>query len=86
VEARRLWRGGKGAHRLEHAERADEVRLDIAFGMIDRVTHAGLRGQVDQRVGPVFLHQVMHDTGRLDPLGHGAEPLGLQQAWTGGVP
>ena len=39
-----------------------------------------LRGEMDQRVGAVFLHQLMHHAGRFDPLGHGAEPGGLHEA------
>jgi hypothetical protein len=73
-------RGREGAHRLENAEGADEVGLDVAFGIVDGVAHACLGREVDDRVGAVFVHQVVDDAGRFDAFRHGAEAVGLQEA------
>jgi hypothetical protein len=86
VEASRLCAGGKGAHRLEDAESADEVGLDVAFGMIDGVAHARLRGEVDERIGAVGFHQVVDDARRFDAFGYGAESRPIAEDPTGGVP
>jgi hypothetical protein len=36
---------------LQHIVGADDVRADIAARLVYRIAHAGLRGEVDHRVG-----------------------------------
>src|SRR6476469_7422110 len=48
---------------LEHVERAGDVGLDIGVGMIERVTHAGLRRKMDDPLGPLRgKHRLDHLT------------------------
>src|SRR6476469_9180680 len=48
---------------LEHVERAGDVGLDIGVGMIERVTDAGLRREVDNPLGPLRgKHRLDHLT------------------------
>ena len=71
--------GRHRADRLEQAEGADEIGLDIAFGVVDGMAHARLRGQMDHRVGAKIDHQIMQHARCLDPVVEGAKPGILRQ-------
>ena len=36
---------------LEHVHETDDVAVDVGVGVLQRVAHAGLRGQVDDALG-----------------------------------
>ena len=61
------------ARGLKHAEGSDQIGFDIAFGIVDGITHPRLRGEVDHRVRMEIGHEPIHDTRTLNPIMHNAE-------------
>ena len=57
VQARRV------AASLEHAEMTGQVGMGIGKGIIDRVAHPGLSGQMDDAVRAAILDQCSHGIG-----------------------
>lgn len=48
------------AARFENIEKANKVTVDISFGILDRVTHARLSGQVNHYVEIVLCKQPLN--------------------------
>ena len=57
VQARRVAAG------LQHAEMTGQVGMGIGKGIVDRVTHPGLSGQMDDTVCAAVLDQCGHGIG-----------------------
>ena len=62
-------RAGRGEHQvldavvpaaLEHVERAGDVAVDVRLRVLERITHAGLRGQVDDARKFLAREQRLH--------------------------
>jgi hypothetical protein len=82
--------GGRGVHEvldaavlargLEQVDEADQVAVDVRARIFERVTHAGLRGQVDDAARPVAGEQRVQ-CGRVRQIGlHLGEALAGAQA------
>ena len=82
---RRMRAGG-----LKQLERADQVRFQIGAGVLDRVAHARLRGQMHDDIGLVGREKTGQHARFLDPRAHGGKAgmgaqAGLARLFQGGV-
>ena len=69
VQARRVAAG------LQHAEMTGQVGMGIGKGIVDRVAHSGLSGQMDDTVCAAILDQRGHGIGIGNIHPHHPEPL-----------
>ena len=45
---------------LENVDETDEIRVDVGMGVLQRVPDPGLRGEVDDRIGPFAREELRH--------------------------
>ena len=55
--------GARGARRLEHVDRPAAVDLGVEVGVGDRAAYVGLRGEMEDDVGPRLAQQSAHGAG-----------------------
>ncbi len=66
--------------RFEDVDEADEIALDVRVRILDRIAHAGLRGEIDHALGLEVGERALHRGAIFERGAHEAETRLRRQA------